>query len=124
MNNIKEDDKHQFVAQDICMYCGECKSIVMQTRFTKEGRPLYEMGDKVIMSIEPCDKCKEKNRQENKVIVLEMRDGVPTERYCKIDIFTLKEKFRDEAKEKGLFLMNENDFIARFESGNQQQKEA
>ena len=60
---ITEDDKHQFVAMDHCSICGEVTGIAMQTRFTKDGRPLHEMPKDVCTSLTPCDKCKEKAKE-------------------------------------------------------------
>lgn len=72
---ITEDDNHQFVAMNHCPICEEVVGIAMQTRFTKDGRPLHKMPKDVCISLTPCDKCKEKAKELGGVWVYEGRHG-------------------------------------------------
>ena len=106
---IKEDDEHQFVAQDVCMYCGEIKQILMQTRFTKDGRPKDRLPKKVCTSPEPCDECKKKGKEEGWFYLTEVDDDGPTGRYVKAKREALKEK-KEDIDKWGFALIPKKDF--------------
>jgi len=114
---IKEDDEHQFVAQDICMYCGEIKQIIMQTQFTKDGRPKGKLPSKVCTSPEPCDKCKEQGKKEGWFYLVEADDNGPTGRYVKAKREAFKGKQEDIDK-WGFALMPKTDFEEMFDGNN------
>lgn len=110
MNSIKEDDEHQFLAQDMCVYCGECKAIIMQTAFTRDGRPLHKMPKKVVTGPEPCEECKKKMRDAGTFFVVEIKDGKPTGNYCVVGDDCLDEEKKKEMDKFRMMLMNHDEY--------------
>lgn len=118
---MTEDDKHQFVAMNHCPICEEVVGIAMQTRFTKDGRPLHEMPKNVCISLTPCDKCKEKAKELSGVWVYEGRHGgrhpEPTGRILMLTRDCVQRVFNEDvlkiADEFG-YLLFEPELFSRF----------
>ena len=102
---IRDDEEHQFVAMDHCIYCGEVKQLVMQTHFTKDGRPLEKMKQDVCTGPEPCDACKKKGEEEGSVLLVESDGKSFGPRYIKIKREAVKgEEFIKCMEEHGFLL--------------------
>lgn len=106
---IREDDEHQFVAQDLCMYCGEIKQLLIQKRFTENGRPKDKLPKKVCTSPEPCNKCKEQGKKEGWFYLTEVDDSGLTGRYIKAKRKAIK-GMKKEVDKWGFALINKEDF--------------
>lgn len=72
---ITKDDKHQFIAMDHCPICGEEVGLVLQTTFTREGRPLHEMSKDICTSFTPCEKCEKEAKELGGVWCYEGEQG-------------------------------------------------
>lgn len=66
-----DDGQHEFVGMDICIYCGECKQLLLQTKFGHNGKPVKGLSKYQSTGPEPCDKCKKKFEQEGCVPMIE-----------------------------------------------------
>lgn len=68
--NYCNDGNHEFVGQDICIYCGEIKQILLQTKFYN-SKPAKGLKEQQATSPEPCKKCKEKFEKDGVVPLYE-----------------------------------------------------
>ena len=74
-----DDGQHEFVGMDMCIYCGECKQLLLQTRFDRNGKPLKGLSKFQSTGPEPCDKCKKKFEEDG---VFPMRRCIQACRLC------------------------------------------
>lgn len=74
-----DDGEHEFVGMDMCIYCGECKQLLLQPEFFRgaDGEMHPKKGIKRTQSTspEPCDKCKEKFKEQGIVPMIEAERG-------------------------------------------------
>ena len=73
--NCKDDGMHEFVGMDMCIYCMEPKQLLLQTKFHKNANgemvPNKGIRRQQATSPEPCDKCKEKFKEQGIVPIVE-----------------------------------------------------
>lgn len=73
------DDDHEFVGMDICIYCHEPKRLLLQTQFFKDAsgkmKPRKGISKYQATSPEPCDKCKKKFEEDGVVPTIEATRG-------------------------------------------------
>ena len=103
------DGEHEFCGMDMCIYCGECKQLLLQTRFFN-GKPAKGLRKFQSTGPEPCDKCKKKFEQEGCVPMIEAH---PDER-TKMPVYGRRYVFiRREAIKGQEFIdfMNKNGFL-------------
>lgn len=103
--------ENNIIAQDICMVCGEIKSIVISKYLNKN------IPERICTSPELCDKCLKKMKDENKIVLYEADpkpNGMPefTGRYVVISFDIISKNYSDyEFADKNKFLlMTSNDF--------------
>ena len=74
-NKCYDDGEHEFVGMDLCIYCGECKQLLMQTQFYRgadgKNHPRKGIRKEQWTSPEPCDACKKKFEQDGVVPIIE-----------------------------------------------------
>ena len=70
-----DDGQHEFVGMDMCIYCGECKQLLLQTRFDRNGKPLKGLSKFQSTGPEPCDKCKKKFEEDGVFPMIEAHPG-------------------------------------------------
>lgn len=79
MRSVKDDGEHEFVGMDMCIYCGECKQLLLQPEFFRDanGEMIPKKGIKRTQSTspEPCDKCKQKFKEQGIVPMIEATRG-------------------------------------------------
>ena len=80
MKNCNYDDgEHEFVGLDMCIYCGECKQLLLQSEFFKgadgEMHPKKGIRKTQSTSPEPCDACKKKFEEQGLVPMIEAERG-------------------------------------------------
>ncbi len=77
--NCKDDGEHEFVGMDICIYCGECKQLLLQPNFFRDadGEMIPKKGIKRTQSTspEPCNECKKKFEKDGVVPMIEATRG-------------------------------------------------
>lgn len=77
--NRYDDGNHEFVGMDICIYCGECKQLLLQPEFFRgaDGEMHPKKGIKRTQSTspEPCDVCKKKFEEQGIVPMIEAERG-------------------------------------------------
>ena len=77
--NCYDDGEHEFVGMDICIYCGECKQLLLQPEFFRgaDGEMHPKKGIKRTQSTspEPCDACKKKFEEQGIVPMIEATRG-------------------------------------------------
>lgn len=103
----KYDEDHEFVGQDICIYCGEIKQILLQTKFYN-GKPAKGLKQMQATSPEPCKKCKEKFEKDGVVPVYEATRGEKGPIWGKRYVFMKREAV--EGKEF-IDFMNKHGFL-------------
>lgn len=75
-----DDGEHEFVGMDMCIYCGECKQLLLQTRFGHDGKPVKGLKRCQSTGPEPCDNCKKKFEEDGVFPMIEAhpgKDGAP-----------------------------------------------
>lgn len=74
-NKCYDDGQHEFVGMDMCIYCGECKQLLLQPNFFRgadgQMHPKKGIQRQQCTSPEPCDKCKEKFKKDGVVPLYE-----------------------------------------------------
>ena len=74
-----DDGEHEFVGMDMCIYCGECKQLLLQPEFFRgaDGEMHPKKGIKRTQSTspEPCDACKKKFEEQGIVPMIEAERG-------------------------------------------------
>ena len=101
MTNRCNDDDHEFVGMDMCIYCGECKQLLLQTQFFKDAngemKPMKGIHTHQPTSPEPCDKCKKKFEEDGVVPMIEATRGYKGEPiFGKRYIFMRREAIRGQ----------------------------
>lgn len=114
------DDNHEFVGMDMCIYCHEPKQLLLQTQFFKDasGKMKPKKGIRKYQSTspEPCDNCKKKFEEDGVVPMIEATPGPKGEPiFGKRYIFMKREaiqgqEFIDFMNKHG-YLICEPDFI-------------
>ena len=72
--NCYDDGEHEAVGMYVCIYCGECKQLLLQTKY-HNGKPVKGLHKYQATSPEPCDACKKKFEEENVVPIVEANPG-------------------------------------------------
>lgn len=103
----KNDDEHEFVGQDICIYCGEMKQILLQTEFYN-GKPVKGLKEKQATSPEPCKNCKEKFEKDGIVPLYEATHGPKGPIWGKRYVFIKRKAVEGE---EFINFMNKNGFL-------------
>lgn len=104
-----EEDR-EFVGMDMCIYCGECKQLLLQTHFLPDGTPFKGIKRQQSTSPEPCDKCKESFKEKGIVPMIEAskdeHTGEPIygHRYVFINYNALSEEFQKLADTHGFVI--------------------
>lgn len=70
-----DDGQHEFVGMDMCIYCGECKQLLLQTKFGHNGKPVKGLSKYQSTGPEPCDKCKKKFEEDGVFPMIEAHPG-------------------------------------------------
>lgn len=74
-----DDGEHEFVGMDVCIYCGECKQLLLQPEFFRgadgEMHPKKGIRKTQCTSPEPCDACKKKFEEQGIVPMIEAERG-------------------------------------------------
>lgn len=103
-------DDREFVGMDMCIYCGECKQILLQTHFTSDGKPFKGLKRKQSTSPEPCDKCKKSFKERGVVPMIEASkdkdNGSPVygNRFVFVNYKALPEEFQKFADTHGFVI--------------------
>ena len=75
-----DDGEHEFVGMDVCIYCGECKQLLLQPEFFRgadgEMHPKKGIRKTQCTSPEPCDACKKKFEEQGIVPMIEAEHGL------------------------------------------------
>lgn len=107
-----DDGEHEFVGMDMCIYCGECKQLLLQPEFFKaaDGNMYPKKGIKRIQSTspEPCDACKKKFEEEGVVPVYEATRGKQGPIFGKRYIFIARESVKGK---EFIEFMNKHGFL-------------
>lgn len=91
------NEDHEFVGMDMCIYCGECKQLLLQTRFTHDGKPVKGLKRCQSTSPEPCDKCKKKFEEDGVFPMIEAHPGENgTPEFGRRFVFIKREAFGPE----------------------------
>lgn len=75
----------------VCFYCGETTGIVLMGKLKGDA----EAPRECCLSIEPCDKCKEKYKDYCLILEKESRDSEPTGRWFAIKKQAVSPEYRD-----------------------------
>lgn len=74
-----DDGQHEFVGMDMCIYCGECKQLLLQPNFFRgaDGKMHPKKGIQRTQCTgpEPCDKCKKKFEEDGVFPMIEAHPG-------------------------------------------------
>lgn len=107
--------ENNIVAQDICMVCGEIKSIAISKYLNKN------IPERICTGPELCDKCLKKMKDENKFVLYEADpkpNGIPefTGRYAIINFDTINSDYPDyKFVDKNRFLLMTSDEFKKLE---------
>lgn len=66
---------------DLCFYCHESKGIILCGKLKGDKEAPKEMYS----SLDPCDKCKEKYKNDTLIVEYDMENNTPTGRWMAID---------------------------------------
>ena len=124
MANIYDDGNHEFVGMDLCVYCGECKQLLLQTSFFRaangEMKPKKGLSKYQSTSPEPCDKCKQKFKEDGVVPMIAARRKLNGEtEFTNKMVFVRREAIQGEQfikmmEEAGFLIMEEDEFDRTF----------
>lgn len=103
-------DDREFVGMDMCIYCGECKQILLQTHFLPDGTPFKGLKREQSTSPEPCDECKKSFKDRGVVPMIEASKdkdtGMPVygNRFVLVNYKALPEEFQKFADTHGFVI--------------------
>ena len=112
MRSVKDDGEHEFVGMDMCIYCGECKQLLLQPNFFRDGNGemIPKKGIKRTQSTSPelCDACKKKFEEDGVVPVYEATRGKQGPIFGKRYVFIHRESVQGE---EFIEFMNNHGFL-------------
>lgn len=110
--NCKDDGEHEFVGMDICIYCGECKQLLLQPNFFRnaDGEMIPKKGikHKQSTSPEPCNECKKKFEEDGVVPMIEATRGEHGPIFGRRVVFIKRDAIQGQ---EFIDFMNKNGFL-------------